>query len=82
MGAEKISLWVTLVAQESEMRWVLRDRMMRIRDGAGLKWLRLSLLPMQEVWVPLLVGELRFHMPHRAAKNEIERERKRWGRSE
>ena len=42
MGAEKISLWVTLVAQEREMRWVLRDRMMRIRDGAGLKWLRLS----------------------------------------
>lgn len=38
MGAEKISLWVTLVAQEREMRWVLRDRMMRIRDGAGLEW--------------------------------------------
>ena len=41
-AAEKISLRVTLVAQQREMRWVLRDRMMRIRDGAGRKWLRLS----------------------------------------
>ena len=41
MGAEKISLRVTLVAQQREMRRVLRDRMMRIRDGATLKWLRL-----------------------------------------
>ena len=30
---------------------------------------------MQEAWVPLLVGELRSHMPHSAAKNERERER-------
>lgn len=41
-----------------------------------------SLLPMQEVWVPVLVGELRVHMPHCAAKNERERERRRWGRFE
>lgn len=46
--------------------------MMRIRDGATRKWLRL--FASNAEGVVLLVGELRSHMPHSAAKNERERD--------